>query len=446
MRTWLRDPLGIIAQGASRGLVVEGSEIVELVGPSGPCAPCDAIFDASRHVVIPGLVNAHHHFFQTLTRSHPRAANKELFAWLKSLYPIWGRHLNRENFRLSVRLALTELLMSGCTTASDHLFVFPADMEDAVDIEAGEADKLGVRIVLARGAVNLGTRDGGISDERLMQSHDTVLADCERVIAKYHDPSPGSYHTISLAPCAPFNVTKQLVIDMAALAKQKDCRLHTHLGETRDEDAYCLHHFGRRPLDYLEDVGWLNDRVWLAHGIHFNEDEISRLGQHRVGICHCPTSNMVLASGRCRVNELEAAGAIIGLGVDGSASNDNSNLMESVRHALMLGRLSYGAAEVTHLDALRWATYGSAQCVGRHDIGRIAVGQQADLALFTLDDLRFSGAGDPIAALVLCGAHQADRVMVGRAWRVIGGKPIGVDIERLRWEHGEAAREFLDLL
>lgn len=443
MRTWIRAPIAVLADGASRGLVVEGSRVVELVDGDRPRATCDTTFDASRHVIIPGLINTHHHFFQTLTRAHPAAINKELFPWLIALYPVWGAHLDRDNFRLGVRLALTELLMSGCTTASDHLYAFGRGMSDAVDIEVDEASRLGMRIAVARGVINLGPRDGGLADERLMQDHDTFIADCERVLAKYHDASAGSFRTVALAPCAPFNVTKELMIDSAALAAQFGCRLHTHLGETRDENEYCLQHFGCRPLDYLEQVGWLTDRVWLAHGVHFNDHEVERLGRHHVGICHCPTSNMVLASGMCRTKELEAAGAIVGLGVDGSASNDNSNLMECVRHAMMLGRLRYDAATVTHLDALRWATAGSARCIGRGDIGKIAVGCEADLAFFTLDDLRFSGAGDPIAALVLCGAHHADRVMIGGAWRVVDGAPVGVDLERLRHEHGAAAKTFM---
>jgi 8-oxoguanine deaminase len=443
MRTWIRDPIAVLAEGAAHGLIIDGSRIVELVGGSEPVSPYDATFDASRHVIIPGLINTHHHFFQTLTRAHPAAINKELFPWLMALYPVWGSHLNRDNFRLGVRLALTELLMSGCTMASDHLYAYGRDMGDAVDIEIDEAMALGIRITVARGAINLSPRDGGLVDERLMQDHDFIIADCERVLSKYHDPSPGTFQSIALAPCAPFNVTKQLMIDSAALAARYGCRMHTHLGETRDESEYCLHQFGCRPLDYLEQVGWLSDRVWLAHGIHFNDEEVLRLGRHGVGVCHCPTSNMVLASGICRTKDLEAAGAIVGLGVDGSASNDNSNLMEGVRHALMIGRLRYKAAEVTHLDALRWATEGSAQCIGRADIGRIAVGYEADLAFFTLDDLRFSGAGDPIAALVLCGAHHADRVMIGGAWRVVDGQPLGVDVAKLRREHGDAARTFL---
>jgi 8-oxoguanine deaminase len=342
-----------------------------------------------------------------------------------------------------VRVALTELLMSGCSTASDHLFVFPNDMADAVDIEAEEASKLGMRMTLTRGAINLGFADGGIADPRLMQDYDAVIADCERVLAKYHDRSDGAFLRVALAPCAPFNVTRQLMIDTAELAEKHHCLLHTHLGETRDENEYCLHHHGCRPLDYLEQVGWLNERVWLAHGIHFNDEEIARLGKHRMGVCHCPTSNMMLSSGACRTRDLEAAGVTVGLGVDGSASNDSSNLMETVRHAFLLGRLTYDATDVTHLDALRWATEGSAKCLGRRDIGKIEVGRQADLAFFTLDDLRFSGAGDPIAALVLCGAHRADRVMIAGQWRVTDGVPVGMDLAKLRHEHGRAALAFL---
>jgi len=443
MRTWIRDPIAMLATTGPRGLVVENGKIVELVGFAGPSTPCDENFDAGGHVVIPGLVNAHHHFFQTLTRAHPSAINKPLFPWLQQLYPIWGAHLNRDGFRLAVRVALTELLISGCSTASDHLFVFPQDMADAVDIEAEEAAKLGMRMTLTRGAINLGFASGGIADERLMQSDDVVLADCERVLARYHDPADGALLRVALAPCAPFNVTRQLMIDTADLAERHHCLLHTHLGETRDEDDYCLHHFGCRPLDYLEQVGWLNERVWLAHGVHFNDAEIARLGRHRMGVCHCPTSNMVLSSGICRTRDLEAAGVSVGLGVDGSASNDSSNLMESVRHAFLLGRLAYDAASVTHLDALRWATEGSARCLGRSDIGRIEVGRQADLALFSLDELRFSGAGDPIAALVLCGAHQADRVMIAGQWRLVDGVPVGVDLAQLRYQHGQAALAFM---
>ncbi|WP_454631705.1 8-oxoguanine deaminase [Bradyrhizobium cenepequi] len=442
-RLWLRDPIAVLADGAERGLVVSDGVIVELVGRSGPQSAYDLVFDASRHVIIPGLVNAHHHFFQTLTRAHPRAINKKLFPWLQTLYPIWGRELNRGAFRLAVRVALAELLMSGCTTTTDHLFVFPADMPDAVDIEVEEARALGMRMALTRGAIDLGFEDGGIADRRLMQDHDTVLADCERVISLYHEPQAGSFTTVALAPCAPFNVTRRMMVETAALAAKHDCRLHTHLAETEDENDYCRQQFRCTPVEYLEDCGWLSNRTWLAHGVHFNEDEMRLLGGHGVSVCHCPTSNMLLASGMCRTVELEASGVSVGLGVDGSASNDSSNMMEAVRHAMLMGKLRYGADAVTHLDALRWGTRGSAECLGRKDIGTIAEGSQADLALFLLDDLRFSGAGDPLAALVLCGAHSADRVMVAGHWRVVDGQPVDFDLARLRSMHGEAAKTFL---
>lgn len=443
MRLWLKDPIAVLAKGADRGLVVEDSRILELVDGGSRAPRFDEIFDAGRHVIVPGLVNTHHHFYQTLTRAHPKAINKELFPWLIALYPIWASHINPDNFRLSVRLALTELLISGCTTASDHHFIYPPGLEYSVDIEAEEAAQLGMRMTLTRGTVNLRKQDGGIADDRVIQDDDVLLADCERVISRYHDPAEGSFSQVALAPCAPFNVTKRIMIESAKLAARHQCRLHTHLGETEDENAYCLEHFGCRPVDYLEELGWLQPAVWLAHGIHFNEAEIARLGRVGLGVCHCPTSNMVLASGQCRTKELEAAGVSVGLGVDGSASNDNSNLMESVRHALMLGRLTYGAAGVTHLDALRWATEGSARCLGRSDVGSIGIGKQADLALFTLDELRFSGAGDPMAALVLCGAYRADRVMIAGEWRVLDGAPVNIDVARLRQEHGAAARAFL---
>jgi 8-oxoguanine deaminase len=443
-RIWLKNPLAIMAEGAGGGVVVEGSRIAELV-PAGrsPVQPVDSVFDCSRRVVIPGLVNTHHHFFQTLTRAHPSAINKELFDWLKALYPVWARTVDRESFRLATRVALTELLMSGCTTASDHQYLFPLGIDDAMDIQAEEASALGMRITLTRGSMDLSQKDGGLPPDEVVQDLDTILADCERVVSRYHDPARGSMRQVALAPCSPFSVSTQLMKESARLAAKCNCRLHTHLGETLDEEEYCIEKFGCRPVDYLEECGWLDSRVWLAHGIHFNDAEVARLGRHGVGVCHCPTSNMVLASGRCRTVELEKAGAPVGLGVDGSASNDSSNLMEGVRHALMIGRLTYGAAAVTHLDALRWATAGSARLLGRDDIGVIAQGMEADLAFYTLDELRFSGAGDPLAALVLCGAHSAERVMIAGKWRVIDGVPPGIDMAELRAAHGKAALKAL---
>ena len=441
MRTWIKDPLAIFAEGAERGIIVEGTRIMARVGRGAEPERVEAVFDASRHVVLPGLVNTHHHFYQTLTRAHPRAINKALFPWLIALYPIWAR-LRPNHLRLAARLALTELLMSGCTTAADHHYLYPAGLEHAVDIEVEEALRLGMRITVSRGSMNLSAKDGGLPPDAVVQSEETILADSERVLKLFHDPKPGARVRVALAPCSPFSISKPLMSESARLAERYDCRLHTHLCETEDEERFCLEMYGLRPVDLLEETGWLTNRVWLAHGIHFNAGEIARLGKAGVGVSHCAASNMVLASGICPTCDLEASGAPVGLGVDGSASNDSSNMMEAVRHALMIGRLRYGAERVSHLDVVRWATEGSARCLGRSDIGKIEEGREADLALFTLDEARFSGAHDPLAALVLCGAHRADRVMIAGEWRAIGGRPVGMDLEALIAEHSAAARDF----
>ena len=450
-RLWLKNPLAILAgtaagpsdgKSAKGGLVVSGGKIVELVGSGDKPQNISQTVDCSKLVLIPGLINTHHHFYQTLTRANPDAINKELFDWLKALYPIWGRALNPDSFRLATRLALTELLLSGCTTVSDHHYVFPGGLGNAMDIQVEEAERLGMPITLNRGSMDLSQKDGGLPPDSVVQSTDVILRDCERVIKTYHNPSEGSFVQVALAPCSPFSVTTELMKQTAELAKSCNCRLHTHLGETHDEDAYCIEKFQCRPVDYLEENGWMNERTWLAHGIHFNDDEIRRLGAAKVGVCHCPTSNMVLASGMCHTKQLEAAGSPVGLGVDGSASNDSSNLMEGVRHALMINRLQYGSAGITHFDVLRWATAGSAACLGRKDVGRLDVGMQADIAFYKLDELRFSGAGDPLAALVLCGAHRVDKVMIGGKWQVEEGLPLGLDISKLRAEHGAIARKF----
>ena len=341
---------------------------------------------------------------------------------------------------LAAQLAFAELLLSGCTTTTDHHYVFPAGLDQAIDIEVEEARRLGIRVVLTRGSMNLSVEDGGLPPKGVVQTEDRILADSERLIRAYHQPGPGAMVQIALAPCSPFSVTRSLMADTASLARRHDVRLHTHLAETRDETAFCEARFGCRPLDYLESAGWLDERVWLAHGIYFDDAELPRLARAGVSITHCPASNMVLASGFCRVPDLEGAGCAVGLGVDGSASNDASNLIEEVRHAFLLQRVAHGIERVSHLDALRWATEGSAACVGRPDLGRIAEGKQADLALFRLDELRFSGCGDPLAALVLCGAHRADRVMVAGRWAVIDGAVPGLDLAALRQRHQAAAR------
>ncbi len=434
---WLRNPLAILGD-AGGGIVVRDGRIVELV-PLGatPQQPAE-IFDASRHVVLPGLINTHHHFYQTLTRCFPAAINQELFGWLRTLYPVWAR-LTPEALDAAATVALAELLLSGCTTTTDHHYVFPAGLEDAIAIEAAAARRLGIRAVFTRGSMDLSQRDGGLPPDSVVQDADTILADSEALIGRLHNPKPFAMLQIALAPCSPFSVTTRLMRETAALAARHDVRLHTHLAETRDEAEFCQQKFGRSPLDYLEDCGWLRPGTWLAHGIHFSPPDIARLARARVGVTHCPCSNQLLASGTCPVCALEGAGVSVGLGVDGSASNDGSNLMQEVRAAFLLQRGVNGIAAVSHLDALRWATEGSAACIGRPELGRIAVGAAADLALFTLDELRFSGAGDPLAALVLAGASRADRVMVAGRWVVEDKQISGLDVAELMRRHGLAA-------
>lgn len=436
-RLWIRNPLASLEPAATGGVVVEGTRIAELVPlgaePEGGTGDL-RIFDASRHVLLPGLVNAHHHFYQTLTRACPAALNKPLFPWLKSLYPLWAG-LTAEMLEAASSLALAELLLSGCTTAADHHYLFPEGLDDAIDVQVAAAKSLGIRAHLTRGSMSLGEDQGGLPPQSTVQTEEAILADSERLIKRHHDPAPGALIQLALAPCSPFSVSTELMTASAKLARQYGVRLHTHLAETHDETAFCEKMFGLRPLDYLEKVGWLAGDVWLAHGIHFEAAEIKRLGKAGVGICHCPSSNMILSSGIAHTLELERAGSPVGLGVDGSASNDGSNMIQEVRQALLLQRLRYDASEVTHQAAYRWGTEGSARCLGREDIGKIEVGREADLALFALDEMRFSGSGDPLAALLLCGGHRADHVMVAGKWRVTDGEITGFDLPALLHKH-----------
>ncbi len=443
-RHWIKNPLATFSNRHSRdemggGIVIEDDRIVELVAKGRlPQTPVEQTFDASRHVLLPGLINTHHHFYQTLTRAFPTALDKPLFPWLKSLYPVWAG-LHPDNIRLSSQLALAELLLSGCTTAADHHYLFPRGLEQAVDLQVETAQELGIRVTITRGSMCLGEDEGGLPPRTTIQTEQVIMDDSERVIAAFHDASEGAMTQIALAPCSPFSVTPAVMKASADLAQREGVLLHTHLAETHDETDFCQQRFGLRPLDYLDSVGWLHERTWLAHGIHFDTEEVARLGANGVGICHCPSSNMILASGICPTLGLENAGSPVGLGVDGSASNDGSNMIQEVRMAFLLQRLNEGADKVSHLDALRWATQGSACCLGRNDIGDIAVGMQADIALFNLDEPRFSGHGDPLAALILCGAHKADHVMVKGQWRVVDGVIPGLDMERLLAHHHASA-------
>ncbi|MBU2037576.1 MAG: 8-oxoguanine deaminase [Gammaproteobacteria bacterium] len=441
---WIKHPRAVFTSNqldASGGLVIADGRILEvLAAGQQPSGPVSQVFDASAHVVLPGLVNTHHHFYQTLTRACPPALNKRLFPWLQTLYPIWAG-LTPAQHALATELAMVELLLSGCTTVADHHYLFPAGLENAIDIQAETSLKLGMRATLTRGSMSLSVDDGGLPPRSVVQTEQVILDDSKRLIEHWHQRDDQGLLEVALAPCSPFSVTPDIMRASAELAAQYDVGLHTHLAETEDENAFCLKMFGQRPLDYLDSVGWLNNRTWLAHGIHFNDEEVQRLGNAGTGICHCPSSNMVLASGICRVNELRAAGSPVGLGVDGSASNDHSNLMQEVRQALLIQRLRYQADEFTHLDALHLATKGSAQVLRRDDIGELAPGKRADIAFFKLDEPRFSGAHDPLAALVLCGASQADAVMINGDWKVRDKQWLGGDIRQLMANHQQAASQ-----
>ncbi len=445
MTTWIKDPLAIFVEDgvdAGGGIVVDGDIITELV-PSGrnPTSPVTRQVNADDRVILPGLINTHHHFYQTLTRAYGPALSKELFPWLKTLYPVWAG-LRPEDLRIATKLAMSELLLSGCTTSVDHHYMFPKLLSKAIDIQVEVATDLGMRAVLTRGSMNLSEKDGGLPPEEVVQDDWAILTDSERLVKRYNrlGDRSGAMIEIALAPCSPFSVTTELMRATAVMAEHLDCRLHTHLAETEDENAFCQDKFGMSPLDYLEEQGWLNDRTWLAHGVFFSDDDIERLAKAGTGIAHCPAANMVLGSGTCRVADAVAAGVPVGLAVDGSASNDASNLMQEARLALLLQRVNRRSTAFTHEDALRLATEGSARCLGRDDIGKIAVGKQADLALFKLDEPRFSGHGDPLAALVLCGAHRADMVMVAGRWLVEKGRLTGVDLPGLMETHQKAAR------
>ncbi|MFH1841920.1 MAG: 8-oxoguanine deaminase, partial [bacterium] len=369
--------------------------------------------DAAGCVVLPGLVNTHHHLYQTRARAFPEAIDAELFDWLKTLYPVWAR-LTDDDFYQSAVVGCRELLRSGCTTTTDHLYLFPHDCSaELLDISIEAAGSTGIRFHPTRGSMSRSQKDGGLPPDSVVQDGDTILADSERLIGKYHDPTPGAMVRIALAPCSPFSITPGLLRDTAQLARRHGVRLHTHLAETRDETAYCLETYGRRPVDLLESVGWLADDVWLAHGIHFDDAEIQRLGRAGVGIAHCPSSNMRLGSGICPVRKLRAAGCPVGLAVDGSASNDASNLLAEMRQALLLHRVTGGAAGMTVSEVLEMATLGGARCLGRDDIGAVAPGMACDLALFDLSDLGYDRVGDRVAALLLCQPAPARAVVVG---------------------------------
>ena len=391
----------------AEGGVYARDNLIEQVGPTEELpSTADTVIDARGMIVLPGLVNCHHHLYQTLTRAVPAAQDATLFRWLKTLYPIWAG-LTSEAVYTSALVGLAELVLSGCTTASDHLYIYPNDCR--IDDEIRAAVQLGVRFQPCRGAMSLGESQGGLPPDSVVEEEGEILHDMRRVIEVYHDPSPGAMLRIVVAPCSPFSVTPDLMRESAALARAYGVQLHTHLTETLDEERFCLRQFGHRPVAYAEELGWLGADVWHAHCVHLNEDEVALFAQTGTGVSHCPSSNMRLASGIAPVRAYLDQGVRVGLGVDGSASNDASHMLAEARMALLLQRVSGNPAGLSAKEALWLATVGGAQVLGRDDIGCLAPGKAADLIGLRLDRLDYAGAlHDPLAATVFCAPQRVD--------------------------------------
>ena len=417
--------------------------VVEQVGPSAELPDtADRVIDASGLVVLPGLVNSHHHLYQTLTRAVPGAQDSPLFDWLRCLYPIWAK-LDPDAVRVATTLGLLELAKSGCTTAFDHQYLWPNGSR--VDDQIEGAAPVGIRFHASRGSMSLSEKDGGLPPDSVVQDHDTILEDTARVIDAFHDASHGSVTQVAVAPCSPFSVTEELMRDSAALAREKGVRLHTHLAETKDEETFTLDRFGKRPIDYAADLGWLGEDVWFAHAVFVSDPEIERMAATRTGAAHCPSSNMRLASGIAPVVAYRANRVPLGLGVDGSASNDTSNLLAEARQAMLLGRLAVSpgigeGSQMTARTALEIATRGGAEVLGREDIGALEVGRMADFFTLELGRVEFAGAlHDPVAASVLCSPVPARDVYVGGEPVIEGYHHRSIDEGALVEEHNRAA-------
>ncbi len=427
---------------------------IEQVGPTAELpASADEVLDLRGHVVLPGLVNTHHHFYQTLTRVVPAAQNANLFGWLKTLYPIWAR-MTPEHIFASTQTALAELAHSGCTTASDHLYLFPngSRLDDEIDAAA----EVGLRLHASRGSMSLGESKGGLPPDSVVDSEESILKDSQRLIQRYHDSKPGARVRIVLAPCSPFSVTGELMRQSAKLAREYGVQLHTHLAETEDEQEFCMERFGHRPVGYMQELGWVGPDVWFAHAVWVNTDEVRVFAQHKCGVAHCPTSNMRLASGIAPIVAFRRAGIKVGLGVDGSASNDGSHLLGEVRLAMLLARVNEGITGfslsrdpdrrlMTAREALWLATRGGADVLGRPDIGSLEPGKCADFIAFDLSHLDYAGAGaDPVAAVVFCQPRAVDYSAVGGRLVIRDGSLVTIDEQRMIERHNAAARTLLD--
>jgi len=404
-------------------------------GVGGGEPPAGRRVDLRGALVTPGLVNTHHHLYQTLTRA--RAQQADLFSWLRELYPVWAR-LDAPAEYAAARTGLAELALSGCTTVFDHHYVFPRGVTGLVEAEIDAAQELGVRLVASRGSMDLGESDGGLPPDSLVEDIDAVLADTERLAGL----ADGDLIQIAAAPCSPFSVTKRLMIESAELARRLGLVLHTHLAETVEEEEYCQGLFGCRPVEYLEQVGWLAGDVWCAHCVHLSEEDVQRFGSADVGVAHCPTSNLRLGAGIAPVREFLDGGVRVGLGVDGSASNERSDLSLEVKQALLVARARGGPEAMTVRDALRLATRGGASVLRRDDIGSLEPGMRADFAVWRTDGLELAGAEDVVAGWALSLPHRADRVFVGGEEIVRDGRLVNADEAEIAQEHRRQAEKF----
>lgn len=416
---------------------------IEKVGPTRDLpATADEVVDLGGHVVLPGLVNTHHHLYQTLTKAFPGAQDAGLFDWLTTLYPVWAR-MGPDHVRSATRLGLVQLALTGATTVFDHQYLWPNG--SAIDDQFEAASELNIRFHASRGSMSLGESEGGLPPDTVVESGDEIIEDCVRAVDAYHDSGPGSMRQVVVAPCSPFTVTTDLMRESAVLARDRGVRLHTHLAETIDEEEYCLEQFSRRPVELMEDLGWVGSDVWYAHAVHVAQSEVERMGETDTGVAHCPTSNMRLASGLAPVREYLAAGVPVGLGTDGSASNDSSSMLLEARQAVLLNRLAVAPGvgqgpQMSAREALELATVGGARVLGREDIGRIAPGYAADLVAVDVTRVEMAGANhDPVAGLLLCAPAGVDHSWVGGRPLVTEREVVGVDVRALVEEHNRLA-------
>lgn len=440
----MTDPAKPTLSGAD--MLITGA-VVSKIAPEGNLeAPAGArVIDCSSHTVVPGFVNTHHHFYQTLTRNHPAVQDAELFDWLKFLYEVW-KYIDGEGVYHSSLLAMGELLKTGCTCTTDHHYLYPRGFSaDLMGLQFAAADKLGMRFSPTRGSMSLSQKDGGLPPDSVVQRADEILMDSERVINLYHDPSPMAMHKVVLAPCSPFSVTKELMRDSARLARAHGVRLHTHLAETRDENDFCISMYGKRPVALMQECELIGPDVFYAHGIHFNDDELRVLRDAGAHIAHCPSSNMRLGSGICRVTEMLGMGINVGIAVDGSASNDSSDMLGEIRNALLLQRVEKGAAALSARQAFTMACEQGAKLLDFSKVGRLEEGWAADAAIFDVQGIAYAGSlSDPVAALIFCGDdHTTDYTIVNGQVVVDQRRLVGVDEQELAAKANAISQDML---